>query len=183
MTQYSERELQLKLLYSIIVAGKNSKFAENIIKRFFPKNIKPFDFIRQLIDKDLLMDKLKEMRVGNYSKHYKCFLQLSKSSVNLNTCSPEQLESIHGIGPKTARFFIIWTRPNEEYAALDVHILRWLKSKGYNVPTSTPSGKKYKEIEQYFLKEAKLLNIPPAQLDAKIWMAGSKSQEWNPNFK
>jgi thermostable 8-oxoguanine DNA glycosylase len=81
---------------------------------------------------------------------------------------------IHGIGPKTSRFFILWTRPHERYAALDVHILRWLRGLGHNAPRSTPNGRKYGELEKIFLSEADKRGLSPGELDAQVWEAGRR---------
>lgn len=50
-----------------------------------------------------------------------------------------------------------------------MHILKFLKDKGYKVPASTPTGKKYKTIEGYFLKEADKSGLSVADFDLKIW--------------
>ena len=96
---------------------------------------------------------------------------------------PEELEEIHGIGPKTSRFFIMWTRPGANYAALDTHILKWLALRGHKVPKSTPSGKKYKEIEKIFLREAAELGMSPQELDTIIWKSFSGYNNWSPEKK
>ena len=70
---------------------------------------------------------------------------------------------------------------NAEYAALDVHILRWMKSLGYDAPKQTPVGKKYKELENIFLNEAKQRNLTPGELDYIIWSNGSGYAGWDIN--
>jgi len=176
------RELQLKLLYSIIVAGKSAKFAENVIDKLFShSNMEPFLVLKDWDNKNILDIKLRIAKTGNYNKMVQCIRQLLSSKIDLSACTPEDLENIHGIGPKTARFFILWTRPEAEYAALDVHILRWLRSLGYKAPKQTPSGKKYKELEDVFLKEARKRNLTPSKLDYIIWKRGSGYTGWDPN--
>lgn len=191
----SDKELQYRIIYSVIVAGKNAKFAEKKTKELLKDmdlGETPFHIIgrwmchvSQLFElniTNMVLYKLKESKTGNYYKLNKCLRELINSGINLRTCSIEDLEKIHGIGPKTARFFIIWTRPDARCAALDVHVLRWLGKQGYKVPKATPSGKKYKELEQIFLNEAAKLNITPRELDEKIWVEGSKFGQYNPDF-
>lgn len=182
--ELNNRELQFRIFYSIIVAGKNAKFAENVTKRLFRAERKtPFNVVRQWIEEGVLDQKLREARTGNYTKMALSFAGLVNSNIDLKTCTAADLESIHGIGPKTARFFIIWTRPDAKYAALDVHVLRWLRNQGYSVPKSTPpAGKTYNRIEQIFLNEAEKRGVTPRQLDEKIWMKGSGFNTYNPNF-
>ncbi len=168
-------ELERRIIYSIIVAGKSAKFTEGVMSRLVENTTPPFNQIRSLVSNNTLEDKLREARTGNYTKLSKSFTALVNSSIDLKTCTPQDLEMIHGIGCKTSRFFIIWTRPEENYAALDVHILRWLREQGYDAPKSTPSGRKYYELENIFLQEAKKLGLTPRELDRKIWIENNKS--------
>lgn len=154
-----------------------------MLRLFTHQEAAPFDLVKSWIKQGTLLKKLKEVRSGNYNKISRALTELMEKDFNLSTCSVEDLESIHGIGPKTARFFILWTRPDANYAALDVHVLRWLREKGYDVPRSTPSGPKYKRIEKIFLTEAKTLGLTPRQLDEMIWVAGSQYPGgYNPNY-
>lgn len=179
----SNRELQFRIFYSIIVAGKNAKFAENVTKKLFQSKKKsPFNVVREWIDNGELEDKLREAKTGNYTKMVRAFEGLVNSNIDLKTCQPAELESVHGIGPKTARFFIIWTRPDAHCAALDVHVLRWLRNQGHSVPKATPpAGNTYNKIEQIFLDEAKKRGVTPRQLDEAIWVQGSGFGKWNPD--
>ena len=72
---------------------------------------------------------------------------------------------------KTSRFFVMHSRRSNayDYACLDTHILRWLGSKGHEVPKTTPSGAKYLELEKLFLDYANKMNMLPAVLDLQIW--------------
>lgn len=165
---------QHQLIYSIIVAGKSASFARDAMNRLFPGYPPPFKTVRSWIRQDCLLQKLTEARTGNYGKLEKALRQLvSKKNLDLTHCTVSDLETIHGIGPKTARFFILWTQPQAQCAALDVHILRWLRSRGYEAPRQTPaSRKRYLELEQIFLEEASKRSLLPADLDRKIWEAG-----------
>lgn len=179
MGELPQYELECRLLYSCIVAGKSAKFADSVMHRFLTMcciDRTPFETLRA-VNKGQLDAIVRQLRTGNYSKLIQCFWELGRANLDLRTCTPEQLETIHGIGPKTSRFFILWTRPGAEYAALDVHVLRWLRSLGHNAPRSTPSGSKYAELEKVFLDECRARGKKPRELDAEIWAAGSKYQE------
>ena len=165
------------MLYCVVVAGKSADFTDAVMGRLL-KHAKadetPFVMIRRLLKrKGKLEEVLQQCRTGNYTKMAKAFAALAKSSINLTSCLPEQLETIPGIGPKTSRFFIIWTRPGARYAALDVHVLRWLGKQGYKVPKSTPIGKRYAELEQAFLAEADRFGLSPGDLDVLVWTTGA----------
>lgn len=176
-------DLQYKILYCIIVAGKSSKFANNVLKKIFmdkPINILPFEYLCKFIINGELEIILKSSKSGNYKKLNKAIPDIIK--LDLNTCTVEDLENIKGIGPKTARFFILWTRPNNRYAVLDTHILKWLKLIGHNTPKSTPSKNKYKYLEKIFLDECDKRNIAPYILDKLIWGYYSKSNDIQNNL-
>lgn len=176
-----ESELERRLIYSVIVAGKSAKFADGAMDRLFclPQNGQSyFSQIVAWIALGGLGTVLRLARTGNYGKLERCLRELVKDCPDLKTCSPWALEKIHGIGPKTSRFFILWTRPNALHAALDVHILRWLGKMGYSVPRSTPqSTKKYIEIERWFLHEAGKRGVTARELDHAIWVEGAKHPE------
>lgn len=167
---------QHQLIYSLIVAGKSASFARDAINRLFPGYPPPFKTVRGWIRRGCLEQKLKAARTGNYTKLGKALRQLvSLEDLDLSQCTVADLEAVHGIGPKTARFFVLWTQPGAQCAALDVHVLRWLRSLGYDAPRQTPaSRKRYHELERIFLEEAVKRNVSPADLDRKIWEASAK---------
>ena len=120
--------------------------------------------------------------IGCYTNRAKYLIDLADSNIDLKECTIEDLEDIKGIGPKTARFIILFSREGENCAVLDVHILRWLKGLGFNVPHDTPSSsKKYREIEKIFINEYKKhvssKEISLASFDYMIWeqMSGRKN--------
>lgn len=162
-------ELEYRLLYSMVVAGKNATFAENALKRFLEGcDVSPFAWIRKIGEAGLV-DRLKLARTGNYSKMARGFWEVANAGLQIMKCPPEHLERIHGIGPKTSRFFIIWTRPGARHAALDTHILKWLRYLGHAAPKSTPSGEKYAALEKIILAEAETRGMTPRELDEAIW--------------
>lgn len=169
LMQESIREIERKLLYSVIVAGKSAVFAENALARFLSgaNEETPFQYIKRLSESRKIYDALKKSRCGNYSKILQCFAEVI--DLDVRNCSVSDLEAIHGIGPKTARFFLLLTRPGVRFAALDTHVLKWLREVGYDAPKSTPSGRKYRELELAFLQEADDMGLTPRELDYAIW--------------
>lgn len=165
--------LQWKLIYAMVVAGKTAAFANEkieLLRRRLPPGL-PFCSIEEHPD---LRGLLKAVGTGNYSKLSRGLRELAASDLDLETCTPADLQKIHGIGPKTARFFILWTRDEAPYAALDVHVLRWLRGRGYNAPTSTPQSERaYRKLEQAFLTEASGMGLTPRALDLQIWEAAA----------
>jgi len=183
MQEARKYQLQYSLIYSLIVAGKSARFTEKKCSKFISylqdetECVMPLSAVQQLT-KEGLLELLHKAKTGNYTKLYKALKQLSTANIDLEKCKPDELEKIHGIGPKTARFFIMWNRPDERYAALDVHILAWLREQGYNAPKSTPpSGCRYNELEQIFIQEADKRGMTPRELDAEVWKEGANYEE------
>jgi hypothetical protein len=185
-------ELQSKFIYSLIVAGKSAGFANDALQRLFerltpwpvfpyPEAIhgpcSPFEAVRTWIHRGELLERLQRARTGNYRKLDRALreaIRLWQGRVlDLASCTPAELERIPGVGPKTSRFFIVWTRPEENLAVLDVHVLRWMRGLGYEAPASTPGTKRYAELEKAFISEASKRGLTPRQLDLRIWEAAS----------
>ena len=168
-------ELEEHILWWVCAAGKNgvvaAKCLDKLLKNlraFRDKRYSPFDLVKYCDVKDLER-KMYSVGIGCYTIKSKTFKDLAESKLDLKTCSVDDLEKIKGIGPKTARCFIIHSRPNQQLAGLDRHILSWLSDLGYKVPKSTPTGSKYKKIEQWFLAEVKKSGKTVSELDLEIW--------------
>ena len=177
---------EYKLIFAMIVAGKTAKFAEAVMVKLFPADRYPdsyFDQVREWVSQGVLREKLEKARTGNYGKLEKGFTYIAERVWKLDTITVDQLEKIPGIGPKSSRFFLLWTRPDERVAALDVHVLRWMSEQGYDVPRSTPSGKKYAWIEKQFIAEADKRGVKPRDLDFAIWAVGANHREKTPEME
>jgi hypothetical protein len=176
-------QLQEFILFWVCAAGKNGKSAaraiDSLLKTWRPvaadfiKNPWPFDIIRQISLRSDLPDEMRKHGIGCYNNKAKTFLQLVYSALNLKTCLVDDLEAIDGIGPKTARCFLIHSRQDQQFAALDTHVLKFLKDMGYKVPKSTPAGKSYKAIEKTFVYLAGVAGYTNAAFDLLIWNAYS----------
>ena len=175
ITDYKRKisELERFIVFSICVAGKNAQRTARAIEIFLNNSDKPFEAIRKMEQRGTLIENLRKAGIGQYTRISKCLKDLVSSDISLETVTVDELELFHGIGPKTSRFFILHSRKNQNLAVLDTHILNYLSRLGYNVPKSTPSKKKYKEIEQIFLKEAEKNKMTPADFDLAIWKLGN----------
>jgi len=174
-------ELEEHILFWVAAAGKNGmtaarylqKLLDSMIVWYGPKSfdhkhgITPFKIINN--PEAHLETHMKDAGIGCYKAKANTYRDLAKSGLNLKTCSAKDLEQIKGIGKKTSRCFILHSRPNQQYAGLDIHILKFLSDKGYKVPKATPAGRKYDQVEQFFLKEAKKAGKPVSEFDLAIW--------------
>ena len=174
-------EKEYFLIFSVIVAGRNAKMAVEKTWRlleFTWGEETPFDLIKHYIDNKTLVQKLKSLKIGQYTRIEKAL----KDIINLNveTCTLDDLLACHGVGNKTARFFLLNTRKDAEYAVLDTHVLKWLNSLFGNwmsVPKSTPtSGSRY-ALWEYKAIQAMKKEYPErtlAQADFEIWKTFAK---------
>lgn len=170
----SEEELQFFYLFCILVAGKNASWAATKISEFFifkPKYQTPFQYIKK--NAIALRNMLVANKIGQYNRIEKAFLQ--SVDLDLKTVGLDDLVKIFGVGPKTARFFLLHSREDCEYAVLDTHILQWMRSVGFeNAPEKTPSTLygEYQYWEKMFLKMIKVRfrGLTTAQADLMIWM-------------
>lgn len=177
ITKYDRTDYELEefFLFSVLVAGKTAKVVARSLAAFLEDtSLTPLNYIRNLVKSYTLEQKLKEARTGQYSRLTKLLTEVLRRNICLRTCSASDLESISGIGPKTARFFILHSREQQCYAVLDVHIMRWLAGEGYDTPVRPKNNKDYAYWEQIFLNHAdtyigRFTSIGYAELDLMIW--------------
>ena len=173
----TEAELQEFLMFSILVAGKGAEQQAKKLEEFLklksklglPSDTTPFQYLTFLCNMQDMLTPMKVCKLGQYKRIENAFRGILHFKGKLKSVSIEELESISGIGSKTARFFLLHSRPNQRIAVLDTHILKYLKGVGHNVPKSTPAKNKYKAIEQVFIQIADDLNMSIADLDLHIW--------------
>ena len=183
VTDFSRSKEQLEefLIFCICVAGKTATVMAKKVEDFLfhsPESTDyPFLTIQKMILSQTLFNNLRRAKLGKYNLLQKSFRELLKADLDLSTCSVEDLEAIPGVGRKTSRFFVVHTRPNQNYAILDTHVLKWLDTIGYTLPKQIASD--YLTVEKHFLAEAKARNMTVADLDLKIWSASSNKISLN----
>lgn len=172
----SDEDLQAFWLFCVLVAGKNSTIQARKLADFLRPaaacGFSPFKYIdlrsAKYLDEDIRAEKL-----GQYTRVKRCFLE--SLSLDLRRCTVDDLESVFGVGPKTARFFLLHTRRDQQHAVLDTHILRWMgKTLGVSLPKATPQGKLYQKIERMFLDHCRDKDMTPAEMDLQIWSESNK---------
>lgn len=162
-------ELELYWLFTQVVAGKTARVQAKALERFLlmEETGSPFERVRAMIQSGTLTDNLIAARLGQHNRLTKGFTE--SLTLNLQTATVDDLLAITGVGDKTARFFLIHTRPDQQIAVLDRHVLKHLGTLGYSVPENTPNHKHYLVLEQDFLNEAKKANMNPADFDLMLW--------------
>lgn len=169
----SQEELEFFWLFCILVAGKNADWASLKLLDLFrnkPEDQTPFEFLKtRLTD---LNNILVANKVGQYRRITKAIEQ--SISLDLKTATLDEFLEVFGVGPKTARFFILHTRKDAECAVLDTHILKWMRTivhESIDVPTSTPPVKEYEKWEKMAIKlmQVWFKGISLAEADLMIW--------------
>lgn len=167
----TNEQLEEVLLFWVLVAGKTASIISKSLEKILSSlsGSTPFEKIRG-VDKNNLPTLLKDHGIGCFNIKARALWELVNSNLDLKTCSVDDLEKIYGIGPKTSRCFLIHSRPNVQYAALDTHILKYLRDSGRVVPKATPSSKKlYRKFEKIFLDDAKYYGYAVAEFDLALW--------------
>jgi thermostable 8-oxoguanine DNA glycosylase len=170
----TEDELQTFWLFCILVAGKNSdttsRALTKIVGDLAPWD-NPFDGIKR-IGFEGLQDTLRKYKTGQYDRITRAIWQ--SLNLDLSNCSVEDLTRIHGVGPKTARFFLLHSREFCDEIVLDTHILRWMKDRCgiLDVPDNTPQNlTRYTELSEICrgLMHQNYPGLSLAKIDLLIW--------------
>lgn len=175
ITNYERTDAQLQAfwLFCLFVAGKNSDYAARCLAVLLIKGKEsPFEYLRSLGEHGV-HNALVASKIGQYGRLAKAVAQ--SLDLDLRTATLQDLNQVYGAGPKTTRFFLLHTRPNQQLAVLDTHILAWLRSHQINAPTSTPSEPKYSSLEKIYITLANTLfpNVSLADVDLLIWSSMS----------
>jgi len=185
ITNYNrtEDELEEFLVFAILVAGKTAKTQAKKLEEFYNGRLEYgkvfqkyslFEWINYLVHTNSLTIEMMRYKLGQYKRLYKALSGVLRFEGWLDEVSVEDLESVNGIGSKTARFFVLHSRKDVRHAVLDVHILKWMRGQGYSAPKQTPTKKKYAILESQFLTEAWKREMTPADLDLMIWKSFSQ---------
>ena len=191
LSDASDEQLNEFLLFAVVVAGKSAatqkKKLEALLARIWRDNTGARSIMHALCSVSLaqLRHHLEAVGMGQYNRLAPLIAALAYAIVfqglDLRTCTAEQLETFKGIGPKTARFFLLFTRKGYRCAVLDTHILQWMHEhctelglQTSDIPRSTPSGARYLKLEAAFILYCDNHGLSIAEHDFAIWKAGSE---------
>lgn len=173
----TQAELEEFWLFCTVVAGKTAATQARLLERFLnllravefvrPERT-PFRLIAHAHNHDVLLPILIESRLGQYNRLNKCFAE--SMYLDLANDPVEEFEAIYGVGPKTARMFLMHSRPGQRFAAIDTHVLKHLRANGIEAPLVTPgNAKEYRRLELEFLKLADAAGQDPSTYDLEVW--------------
>lgn len=174
VTKYDRTEAQLQeyWLFCMVVAGKTAVTQARLLDAFLTSlgGDTPYQGIRQAIMDDDLLDMLKLSRLGQYNRLAKAMEASLAFENKMDNVTVGELESIPGVGSKTARYYLLHTRANQQLAALDTHILAHMRDLGLTTQKGTPpAGSKYDALEQQFIALAKASGMTIADYDLMVW--------------
>lgn len=177
ITNYNRTRVELEefLLFAICVAGKSSSQIAPKINALCAEakdcGDTPLEYLAWIIHQGELLGVLQQYKLGKYNTLVQSFKDIL--NLNLRSCTVDDLEACHGIGPKTARFFLLHSRPNQKFAVLDTHLLKYVREHiDPSAPKQTPSGKRYKDIEKKVLDNVQVDNW--ADFDLGVWASYAK---------
>lgn len=175
ITNYNRTDVELQTfwIFCILVAGKNSDTTSRLVNKLLKNrgDKTPFEFIRSLKLTEL-HNYLISHKTGQYDRIRKALFFSAR--LDLRTCTRDDLMDIHGVGPKTARFFLLHTREFCDEVVLDTHILNWMRVKCgiKDAPKNTPQNPtKYAQYAGLckYLMETHYSGLTLAQADLMIW--------------
>jgi thermostable 8-oxoguanine DNA glycosylase len=194
ITNYNrtEEELQLFLLFCIVVAGKTAYIQADKLEQFLcsvnlrlmmPEHISPFQSIKSAEQHGILFEEIKKAKLGQYKKIFAAFKFISEKEYNLNRMTPKILEEIPGVGMKTSRFFLLHSDLfyKDKIAILDTHILKFIKENiDDRAPKSTPViPLTYRFWEDRFLNWCEQNNKNVADFDLEVWKSKARVKKDN----
>ena len=175
ITNYNRTDIELQSfwIFCILVAGKNSDTTSRLVTKLLKDRgrMTPFEFIKSLKLSEL-HNYLKAHKTGQYDRIRKALYFSSK--LDLRTCTRDDLMNVYGVGPKTARFFLLHTREFCDEVVLDTHILRWMREKcgvkeaHKNTPQNPEKYAQYAGLCKYLMEEH-YTDLTLAQADLMIW--------------
>jgi thermostable 8-oxoguanine DNA glycosylase len=176
ITNYTrdDNELQTFWLFCILVAGKNSD-TTNVALTKIINDLAPWDNVFDGIKRigyEGLKDILHRHRTGQYNRIARAIWQ--SLGVDLRNCTVNDLTKIHGVGPKTSRFFLLHSREFCDEVVLDTHILKYLREycgvtdAPLNTPQNLEEYTKYSKICKKFIQKD-FPGLSLAQADLLIW--------------
>jgi thermostable 8-oxoguanine DNA glycosylase len=190
ITDYHRNKNQLEtfFLFCTAVAGKKATMISDKIYDFLEHSGfhgSPLERVKSMLEKNELTERLKRVSMGKYGLLTRSWHELTRRPKNfLNTAGVEELEELPAVGPKTARYFIVHSRPNTRLAVVDTHMLKFLRDMGHDdIPSgNAASPRHYADLEAKVLAHADKAAMSPQDFDLAVWTWYSKGNRGKPDF-
>jgi Thermostable 8-oxoguanine DNA glycosylase len=170
----TEDELQEYLMFCLAVAGKKASMIAEKLNSFLSRSDpceEPFEYVLRLHSSSLLDEELRRARLGKYALLSKAYPEIAtRFRGRLGSVPIAELESVSGIGPKTARYFALHSRRDPgPIAVIDTHVMKYLRYLGYSVPKSLPTRANYATFEKLMIEAAAASGLSMADFDLAVW--------------
>lgn len=175
----SKENAQWWLLFAIMVANKSAEQTTKKLNKFLMTGVNmnksAFEMVTAYDQERVLDSALRTAKTGQYTRIAAAFRDVTVKlppavGDDPRSWSLATLETVSGIGPKTARWFYLLINPGARVAALDTHVLKFLRDNGADAPKITPpAGRKYYILERAFVEYAERLDVMPRDLDFFVW--------------
>lgn len=170
----SEAELQEYLMFCLAVAGKKASMIAGKLHAFLSgmhPGEDPFQYVLRLHASSELDGELRRIGMGKYSLLGKAYPTIAERFRGRLAHVPiSELESVKGIGPKTARYFALHSRSTPgEIAVIDTHVMKYLRHLGHKVPKQLPTRSNYGRLEGLMIEAAKASGMSMADFDLAVW--------------
>lgn len=122
ITKFNRTQFELEefFVFCVFVAGKNSTTTAKRVGEFLAtchedSYLTPFQHICYMMycsdnENDHLLNRLKRFKIGQYARISGALKMAAPLGLDLKTATVAELETIPGVGPKTARFFVLHSR-------------------------------------------------------------------------
>ena len=184
----SDGGLEAFFLFCTAVANKAAPVISGKLQMFLDGSGlagTPFEQVRNMLGEGTLYDHLKRVRMGKYGILVRGWQHVTELPVDfLRKAGVDDLEKVPGVGPKTARFFLVHSREYAEHAVIDTHMLKFLRDAGEaGVPTGNfPGAGNYAYLESLVLGHVRRLGLTPADFDLQAWSWYAKGNLGLPPF-
>jgi thermostable 8-oxoguanine DNA glycosylase len=109
--------------------------------------------------------------MGKYGLLAKAYPEIAtRFRSRLSTVPISEMESVRGIGPKTARYFALHSRQCPgDIAVIDTHVMKYLRHLGHHVPNRLPTRSNYARLERLMIDAAADSGMGMADFDLAVW--------------
>ena len=167
-------QLEELLLFCLAVAGKKASMIAKKLEALLggrDAGETPFSYVARLDACGELEASLRAVGMGKYRVLCRAYPEVARRFAGrLEEVSAVELETVVGIGPKTARYFLLHSRRDPgAIAVIDTHVMKYLRHIGHEVPARLPTRSQYPRLEALMIAAASASGMSMADFDLAVW--------------
>lgn len=170
-------ELEEQILFWVAAAGKDAFATARALDRFLGTRGRrvrhsPFGRVRRVPEPEL-PGRLRACGFGCFNQRAASFRWLARAGLDLRACEVDDLIRCPGINFKTAKGFLLYTRPGAVHVVADRHFFAYMRERGCgDCPKDSPQTlRRYEHWERKGLAEAARLGLSALEFDRLFWRA------------